>query len=130
MLFVELLGTKKGKMMEIGSKWFVSSNRTGFNVTFAQTNHSWGRFGSGLYFAPNSSKSHDYVHTKGNVKVMILCKVAAGKVFKTKVDMPNLRCPPSGYDSVSGEVGGNLNYAELVVYASDASLPSYILFYQ
>jgi len=54
--------------------------------------------------------------------------------------------PPAGYDSVSvvsrrsfcgvlmgeqvlGEVGGRLNYDELVVYDNDAIRPSYLVMY-
>ena len=59
-----------------------------------------------------------------------------------------MTAPPSGYDSVSrtqhschpktnyrlhqvlAEVGGSLNYDELIVYVNDAVRPSYIVMYE
>ena len=61
-----------------------------------------------MYFAPNSSKSNDY--TDGSTRAMFMCKVAAGKEYVVYNDMRNLQKPPSGYDSVYGEVGQALNY--------------------
>ena len=37
--------------------------------------------------------------------------------------------PPSGYDSVYGHVGEDLNYPELVVYKPEAVMPRYIIIY-
>jgi hypothetical protein len=80
----------------------------GFRLKFIGINTTFSRFGRGLYFAPNSSKSNDY--TDGDTRAMFLCKVAAGREYVVYNDMRNLEKPPSGYDSVYGEVGQALNY--------------------
>ena len=37
--------------------------------------------------------------------------------------------PSSGYDSVEGEPGEDLNYDEVVVYNNDQAVPSYLIIY-
>lgn len=102
------------------------SLRNGFDIKYATSNWA-GRFGKGLYFAPNSSKSHAYSKSVGPVQAMFLCKVVAGQVHKTLVDIPGLTQPPNGCDSVSGEVGVNLNFPELVIYHSGKLTRSFLL---
>lgn len=83
---------------------------------------------------------------------MFLNKVVVGNGYKVKHDMPSFTAPPAGYDSVSisflhclasflnfgltryyhqvlAEVGGSLNYDELVVYTDKAIRPSYLVLY-
>lgn len=38
---------------------------------------------------------------QSNIKVLMLCKVALGKVYETWVEHQTWEKPPSGYDSVS-----------------------------
>jgi len=38
-------------------------------------------------------------------------------------------CPPSGYDSVYGVAGADLNYSEVVVYDEARVVPSYLIVY-
>lgn len=66
-------------------------------------------------------------------KAMFVCKVAAGKSFKTKkgdtTEFTHLGIPPREHDSVVGEPGVDLNYDELVVYKNEAALPCYLMVY-
>lgn len=88
---------------------------------------TFSRFGHGIYFAPNSSKSNDY--NSDPIKAMFYCKVAAGKVYETENDRTDLKKPPTGYDSVYGKEGARLNYPELVVYEEAAVKPTHIIVY-
>ena len=91
---------------------------------------SFQRFGSGFYLAPNSSKCSDYTHGCHGYKAMLTCDVLPGKKYTLQTNRRQLSGPPSGYDSVHGKVGGDLNYPELVVYNPDAVLPRYIIVYR
>ena len=100
---------------------------------------SWQRFQPGFYFALQSSKSHDYppkimnaLGPGGHRRAMLLCKVASGRVYRTRVNMDRgQKVPPTGYDSVHGEASerGQLNYDELVVYEEEAILPFAVVEY-
>ena len=59
----------------------------------------------------------------------MLNKVVVGKGYKMMHDNPTMVAPPSGFDSVLAEVGGSLNYDELVVYTNDAIRPSFLVMY-
>ncbi|KAJ6239241.1 phosphatidate cytidylyltransferase [Anaeramoeba flamelloides] len=89
---------------------------------------NWLRFGNGIYFASNSSKSHAYSsksqsNLKRNYSVLLLCDVVCGKSKQYKKSQPDLQDPPKGYDSVHGVVGIDLNYDEYVVYYPDSAIP-------
>ena len=99
---------------------------------------SWQRFQPGFYFALQSSKSHDYplgpmgaLPVGSHRREMLLCKVASGKVWRTRVNMDKQgqKVPPAGYDSVHGEAsaGGQLNYDELVVFDESAARPEFLI---
>ena len=92
-------------------------------------NINFQRFGHGFYFAPNSSKCHDY--TQGVVKhrAMLLVDILPGKKHVISTDDQNLTGPPDGCHSVYGKPGKSLNYAELVVYNPDCVMPRYIIVY-
>jgi len=61
---------------------------------------------------------------------MFLCNVAIGKPYKTQQGLlPADKCPPTGYDSVVGEAGVDLNYDEVVVYKETQAIPSYLIVY-
>ncbi|CAM9699673.1 unnamed protein product [Scytosiphon promiscuus] len=95
------------------------------------------RYGEGLYFSSVSGKANDYAAASEKEgargkkwRCMFVANVSVGKAFKTiKGTLPNYLCPPQGYDSVVGEVGGDLNYDEVVVYNEDAALPTYLISY-
>jgi hypothetical protein len=96
-------------------------------------NDVWQRFGHGLYFAFDSSKSHEYplgsLNPKGGVRQMLLCKVITGKRFLTTKNIPDLQRAPEGFDAVHGQAGVDLNYDELVVYDEASVLPWCIVSY-
>jgi len=85
----------------------------------------------GIYTSATSSKSDSYSYNRctSDWKAMLLNTVVAGKEYRTTANKSTLLKPPSGYDSVLGEVGGRLNYDELVVYKNDAIRPSYLVMY-
>jgi hypothetical protein len=102
------------------------------------------RYGSGLYFSDTSGKSNDYnqaserertiaVHGPTPWRCMFLCQVVAGKTHRTtdaQILEPQIEeLLADGYDSVTGEVGPNLNYDEIVVYDEAAAVPNYLIVY-
>jgi len=94
---------------------------------------SFNRFGVGIYATSTSSKSDDYQKnddvTTTN-KCMLLTTMIVGKGHKITQDATTMTAPPSGCHSVLGEVGGALNYDEVVVYNNDAIRPSWLVIYQ
>ena len=75
-------------------------SETGFlrdKMSSRKNTSGWHRFGLGYYFALQASKSHEYPEFIGpaaqaacpkgdNTKVLLLCKVAAGKELQTTTD--------------------------------------------
>ena len=96
------------------------------------------KFGEGFYFAPNSSKSHDYAigNRSGAVvgerntrySSVLLCDVAPGN--KYTLQFRGLSYPPPGYHSFYAGSQGELNYDELVIFDHRAIHPRYIFFCQ
>ena len=101
-------------------------NKIGQNIPRFQ------RFGCGIYFAPNSSKCHDYTQGSYNVRAMLVCRVALGKSYVLTHNQASLMAAPPGYDSIYGKNSpeGALNYDEVVVYHTDAVLPTHIIVYE
>ena len=106
----------------------------GFKKEFWRTSSGdWQRFGPGFYFAPQSSKSHEYpldqmsaLSQGEHTRTMLLCKVIKGVVFETKHNMSHLSgAAPSGYNSIHGLASSNgpLNYDEIVVFDEGAIMP-------
>ena len=91
---------------------------------------SFQRFGPGFYLAPHSSKCHDYTQGANGYRAMLLCDVCPGNKYFLRTNNVHLIGPPSGYDCVYGQVGGSLNYPEIVVYHPDAVIPRYIIMYR
>lgn len=101
------------------------------------------RFGRGIYCSSISSKADAYVWCSssrsnhpygGNIfdsscKVIMMCKVLAGRLYRSTQNLQGLHSPPLGFHSVQGEPGEVLNYDELVVYDDRAILPEYIILY-
>lgn len=106
--------------------------RTSFDLAHFGKKTSWGRFGPGIYTSSTSSKANDYSSTDSSspLKAILLNKVVVGKGYKILHDNPSMSAPPAGYDSVLAEVGGSLNYDELIVYKNDAVRPSYLVMYE
>ncbi|KIM29445.1 hypothetical protein M408DRAFT_328714 [Serendipita vermifera MAFF 305830] len=97
--------------------------RSSFSMTYA----SAGCFGRGLYTSSTSSKSDSYSSnmTSSPLKAMLLNKVVVGRGYNLNSMNSNLTAPPSGYDSVLGQLGND----ELIVYTEDAIRPAYLLMY-
>ncbi|KAF9812472.1 hypothetical protein IEO21_06190 [Rhodonia placenta] len=107
--------------------------RKSYQIILSGKNTGWGRFGDGVYTSSTSSKSNDYSKNEDStspLKGMLLNKVVVGLGYKLTENDSSLTKPRDGYDSVIGEVGGKLNYDELVVYNNDAIRPSYLVMYE
>lgn len=92
-------------------------------------NINFQRFGHGFYFAPNSSKCHDYTQGVQTHRAMLLVDILPGKKHTILTNDQELMGPPDGCHSVFGKPGQTLNYAELVVYNPDCVMPRYITVY-
>lgn len=92
-------------------------------------NINFQRFGHGFYFAPNSSKCHDYTQGVATHRAMLLVDIYPGKKHVILTDDVKLTKPPDGCHSVCGQPGKALNYAEIVVYNPDCVMPRYIVVY-
>ncbi|MCO5575118.1 hypothetical protein L7F22_028915 [Adiantum nelumboides] len=125
---------------------------TGFMKEKCRVNH-FQRYGKGIYCSGSSSKasayvkcdvlpekrrflgflpifgSNDYSSSKENYKVMMVCRVLAGRPYHTTRNLQDLKGPPDGFNSVQGDPGEKLNYDELVLYKDFAILPAYIILY-
>ncbi|KIO25035.1 hypothetical protein M407DRAFT_76194, partial [Tulasnella calospora MUT 4182] len=108
--------------------------RYSFSVERAGTapDRNFLRFGHGIYTSSVSSKADDYTndHSNSPHRVVLVARAALGKSKVLRRNTQNLRSPPSGYDSVLGEVGYDLNYDEQVLYRDDAIRPAYIITYE
>ena len=104
-------------------------SQNGMLPKFIGTNITFKRFGKGFYLAPNSSKCHDYTQGYDQYRAMLLFDVAEGNKHIVTNDQTTLTAPPQGYDSVYGQSGSALNYDEIVLYKSEALLPTHILIY-
>jgi hypothetical protein len=89
-----------------------------------------GTFGRGLYFANNSSKSHQYSGKYGAYQYLavLICYVACGKaaIVQSHSNNYEMMAPPAGFNSV---VSPNVP-SETVVYKEDAVYPAYIVVYR
>lgn len=102
----------------------------GLDPQYIRKNIDFQRFGHGFYLAPNSSKCHDYTQGANGYRAMLLCDVFPGKKYPLEKKVQTLNRPPSGYNSISGMVGDELHYPEIVVYDPRAVMPRYIIVYQ
>lgn len=106
--------------------------KEGFRIDLCGKNTGWSRFGQAIYTAPEASKSHDYnaASEKNGIRTILLCQVAPGKIFQTKINMPTITAPPIGFDAVEGVPGADLNYPELCTYKNESVYPAYVIFYR
>ena len=106
-------------------------SRQGFDIRKVGTNVAFTRFGRGLYFAPESSKCHDY--TLGTpacgYRAMFFVKCAPGFKQVEFTDDQKRIAPDKGYNSLYGHAGGSLNYDELCLYTDHACVPDCIIIY-
>lgn len=103
---------------------------SGLDLTCIRKNIDFQRFGQGFYLAPHSSKCHDYTQGTNGCRAMLLCDVCPGKKYRLESNSQHRTGPPSGYDSVYGQVGSKLNYPEIVVYKPEAVMPRFIFVYR
>ena len=106
-------------------------SKQGFDINKVGTNVAFTRFGRGLYFAPESSKCHDYTLgiEKYGYRAMFCVKCAPGFKQVAFLDDRNRTAPDKGYDSLYGLAGGDLKYDELCLYNDSACVPEYIIIY-
>ena len=90
-------------------------------------------FGPGIYFADSASKSMHY--SSGGVKALLVADVALGAVYVADDQMPELKSPPTGHDSVMGQGshtrsmhwGGKLRHNEYIVYRESQQRLSHLI---
>ena len=106
-------------------------SKQGFDIRKVGTNVPFNRFGKGLYFAPESSKCHDYTLgvAQYGYRAMLYVKCAPGFKQIQFTDNQNRVAPDEGYNSLYGHAGKNLNYDELCLYDDHACVPEYIIVY-
>ncbi|KAF5367731.1 hypothetical protein D9758_009882 [Tetrapyrgos nigripes] len=105
--------------------------KNSFEIRRCGTRHNFRRFGNGIYVTSCSSKADDYFSSplRSNFRVLLVNRVIVGKPLKRKYNATSLNELPSGYNSVIGVPGGDLNYEETVVYHNDAIRPAYVVVY-
>lgn len=95
--------------------------------------HTGSMFGSGIYFASQSSKSANYSTGFGSVRnekyYMFVCEVATGRVKDYEDAQPGLYAAPHGYNSVRGKKGRSLLHDEYIVYHENQVKVKYIIEY-
>ncbi|KAF8134894.1 ADP-ribosylation [Boletus edulis] len=129
-----LLGESSGSVLlcDLKECYLCSIVRSSFDVNKCGAKNSFKRFGHGIYTSSCSSKSDDYVcnlSENASLRVMILCRVVVGRPYKRYRNAPDILAPPSGYDSIAGEIGWDLNYEETVTYDNDTVRPAYLIVY-
>lgn len=120
--------TTTQKLCNIGSCGVCGISSVGLDRQYIRDRFQ--RFGNGFYLAPNSSKCNDYAQSCDELKAMFLCDVLPGRRFYVQSNRQHLEGPPTGYDSVYGNIGEDLKFEEQVVYKSEAVLPRYIIVYR
>nr|GAT47412.1 predicted protein [Mycena chlorophos] len=105
--------------------------RNSFDVSKCGKRHKFRRFGSGIYTTACSSKADDYFTgaVGSPFRAVLVNRVIVGNPYNRQYNAVNLTEPPTGYHSVVGEPGGDLNYGETVVYTNDAIRPAYLIIY-
>ena len=92
-------------------------------------------YGAGIYFADNSSKSHQYVTnpTGSGAKAMFLCRVAMGAPYLTNKQHKEERKPPGQFNSIFAEKGvansGSQFHNEYVIFEKNQVYPEYLVWY-
>jgi len=106
--------------------------RTSFDSNLLGTapGRNLARFGKGHYTTV-SSKADDYhVSSRSPYRSLILARVVQGRAKGLSRANASIRAAPSGYDSVVGLIGVELNYGETCVYTDDAIRPAFLVLYK
>ena len=92
-------------------------------------------YGSGIYFASDSSKSAQTLYTKGS-NTLLLCDVLLGKsktMTEPSPEMTLQNLKSDNYDSVfakrDSKATGGCKFDEYIVYHKDQALPRYVIYY-
>jgi poly [ADP-ribose] polymerase len=94
--------------------------------------HTGSMFGSGIYFADQSSKSANYCwgfnsSLRQDSYFLFVCDVATGKVKEFNDTQMHLSSAPNGYNSVLGKKGRSLDHNEYIVYKESQVRIKYII---
>lgn len=103
----------------------------GFDEQFVALKINFTRFGKGIYFAPNSSKCHDYTvaNSSYGYRCLMYVEIAPGKKQIETKNATHLLAPNPGFDSVYGKSGVVLNYDEICLFNVHACKPKYLIIY-
>lgn len=109
-----LLGESSRNVLLCGLKecYLCSILRASFDVKKCGTKNAFKRFG------------HDAC-----LRTLLVNRVVVGRPYKRYRNAPNLVKPPDGFDSITGEIGWDLNHEETVCYTNDAVRPAYLIVY-
>jgi hypothetical protein len=94
-----------------------------------------GAYGKGIYFADNPMKSDQYAATKhddalGPIHVMLLCRVACGKVLEVN-STGDYEDRIIGSDASDDSVNGtNFFHNEFIIFREEQCYPEFVILYQ
>jgi len=107
--------------------------RDSFDVEKTGSKHKFSRFGAGIYTSACSSKADDYFQdvspSKVQSRALLVNTVVYGNAKKLLHTDTSVHSRKSGFHSVMGVPGGDLNYDETVVYNNEAIRPVYLITY-
>ncbi|KAF7378241.1 PARP catalytic domain-containing protein [Mycena sanguinolenta] len=105
--------------------------RNSFDVSKCGKEHAFSRFGTGIYTTECSSKADDYSsgHPDPGFHTVLVNQVVVGNPLVQLRNARGITEPPSGYNSIVGVPGADLNYGETVVYDDNAIRPVYLIAY-
>lgn len=109
-----LLGESSRNILLCGLKecYLCSILRASFDVKKCGSKNAFKRFG------------HDAC-----LRTLLVNRVVVGRPYRRYRNAPDLVKPPDGFDSVTGEIGWDLNHEETVCYTNDAVRPAYLIVY-
>ncbi|OJA08490.1 hypothetical protein AZE42_02844 [Rhizopogon vesiculosus] len=110
-----LLGESSSNVLLCGLKecYLCSILRASFDVKKCGMKNAFKRFGHGIYTTACSSKADDYscnLSQDACLRTMLVNRVVVGRPYKRYRNAPDLVKPPDGFDSVTGEIGWDLNH--------------------
>ncbi|KAG1743479.1 ADP-ribosylation [Suillus lakei] len=140
-----LLGESSRNVLLCGLKecYLCSILRASFDVKKCGSKNAFKRFGHGIYTSACSSslfaslflhrtEADDYscnLSQDACLRTLLVNRVVVGRPYKRYRNAPDLVKPPDGFDSVTGEIGWDLNHEETVCYTNDAVRPAYLIVY-
>ncbi|WCK57307.1 WGR domain-containing protein (plasmid) [Aneurinibacillus sp. Ricciae_BoGa-3] len=110
----------------------LSIMQNGLKIKPKSAVHTGSMFGSGIYFADQSSKSANYCWGFNNGAgsdsyYLFVCDVATGKIKEYEDAQPHLTTAPRPYNSVLGKKGRSLIHNEYIVYKDSQVKIKYIV---